>query len=98
MNMDDFDRWMVWLKGHPQPDVDPALWRKDDFGNWIHFPDYGDRLSPWGWEKDHRHPKSLGGLDLYSNYRPLHHRANSKMGGLLGALLSIDPKPDHDNK
>ena len=29
---------------------DPALWRKDEFGAWIHRLDYGNRRSDYGWE------------------------------------------------
>lgn len=98
MKIEYSDIALIWLKGHEILGKDPRLWRADDFGNWMFFPDYGDRRSPWGWEKDHRHPTSLGGLDVYANYRPLHHRANSRLGGILGALLGHVSKPDHEIK
>ena len=41
---------MVWTKAHAIPDVDPRVERKDDLGHRIRFEDYGNRLSPYGWE------------------------------------------------
>lgn len=74
----------IWLKGHAQIGYDPNQLRKDDFGNWMDFDSYGDRNAPFGWEIDHIVPSSLGGADEPLNMRPLHWRANSKLGGLLG--------------
>ena len=77
----------VWQKGHILPNRDPAFWRQDDYGFIIYFPDYGNRNSTYGWEKDHYPiPKSLGGSDDVSNLRPLHYRKNASLGGRLGNL------------
>ncbi len=82
------DKFFVWMHGIEVFGLDKNEWRHDEFGNLIRFSDYGNRQSPYGWEIDHRHPKALGGSSLLSNLRPLHHRANSTMGGILGGILS----------
>ena len=40
----------VWRFAETVPGVDPELWRRDEFGAWIHRPDYGRRASRFGWE------------------------------------------------
>lgn len=40
----------TWQLGTPVEGNDPALWRKDEFGAWIHRLDYGRRSSEFGWE------------------------------------------------
>jgi hypothetical protein len=82
------NKYLVWLNGTPEPFLDQFEWCRDEFGNLIRFSDYGNRQSPYGWEIDHRQPEALGGSDLLTNLRPLHHRANSTMGGILGGILS----------
>jgi hypothetical protein len=85
---DEFEKYIVWLKGHEIPNYDASVWRRDDNGDAIRYADYGDRNSPYGWEIDHVVASALGGSDLISNKRPLHHRANASDGGLLGNVLA----------
>lgn len=40
----------VWEYAEAVPGNDPALWRKDEFGDWIHRFDYGRRNAEFGWE------------------------------------------------
>ncbi|MCB1076525.1 MAG: hypothetical protein KDM63_10405 [Verrucomicrobiae bacterium] len=40
----------VWEYGDAIPGNDPALWRKDQFGAWMHRLDFGQRHSEYGWE------------------------------------------------
>ncbi|MCB1063707.1 MAG: hypothetical protein KDN20_12390 [Verrucomicrobiae bacterium] len=40
----------VWENGDRIAGNDPALWRKDQFGAWMHRLDYGKRHSEFGWE------------------------------------------------
>ncbi len=40
----------VWEFAEAVPGTDPSLWRKDEFGDWIHRFDYGRRGSAFGWE------------------------------------------------
>lgn len=78
----------AWQKAFVVPGRDPALVRKDAFGWFIQWTDYGDRTSAWGWEIDHHHPTALGGFDGFSNLRALHWRNNASLGGLLSAALN----------
>ncbi len=40
----------VWATAHAVPGNDAAVWRKDDYGAWMHRLDYGRRHSEFGWE------------------------------------------------
>jgi hypothetical protein len=40
----------VWVYAQAIPGNDAAVWRKDEFGAWIHRGDYGNRHSEFGWE------------------------------------------------
>ncbi len=78
----------VWAKGRVIPNYDPAVWRRDDYGNAMRYADYGDRDSDFGWELDHRIPSALGGTSDLANKRPLHYKANAILGGHLGNALA----------
>lgn len=78
----------VWLKGHIIPGYDPAVWRRDDFGNVMRFTDHGNRNSDYGWERDHIIAVAAGGHDGIGNIRPLHWRANAGLGGMLQNALA----------
>jgi len=39
----------VWEEADEVPGVDPALWRQDECGEWMHRYDYGKRQSRFGW-------------------------------------------------
>ena len=51
----------AWNKANLVAGFDPRVWRKDRFGLWMKFDQYGKR-SQYGWEIDHVWPLSLGGL------------------------------------
>src|SRR5688572_12723909 len=40
----------VWCYGQVIPGNDPELWRKDEFGAWIHRLEFGNRRCEFGWE------------------------------------------------
>jgi len=40
----------VWEFAEVVSGIDCALWRKDEFGDWIYRMDYGKRQSKFGWE------------------------------------------------
>jgi hypothetical protein len=40
----------VWQSAQVVPGNDPQVWRKDEFGAWIHRRDYRRRHSEFGWE------------------------------------------------
>jgi hypothetical protein len=80
---DEARKLAVWAKGRIIPGYPETVWRHDDFGRVIRWSDYGDRSSEHGWEIDHIHPTSLGGIDHLTNLRPLHCAVNAGLGGLL---------------
>lgn len=48
-----YDRYViesVWQNAETVPGIDPALWRRDEFGETIYRFDYGRRHSRYGWE------------------------------------------------
>jgi hypothetical protein len=59
----------VWATSQTVPGNDPALWRKDEFGAWMHRLDYGRRHSEFGWEIYDPAPGLNGGT--LSTLRPL---------------------------
>lgn len=40
----------VWSLAQVIPGNDPAVWRKDERGAWLHRQDYRNRRSQFGWE------------------------------------------------
>lgn len=40
----------VWECAEIVPGTDSVIWRKDEYGAWIHRADYGRRASEFGWE------------------------------------------------
>ncbi len=53
----------VWQNGQEIQGNDSALWRKDEFGAWIHRLQYGNRRSEYGWEiLDLTHTPHGGGV------------------------------------
>lgn len=40
----------VWLLAQIVAGNDPAVWRKDEFGAWLHRHEYRNRHSEFGWE------------------------------------------------
>lgn len=77
----------AWNRASVVPGYDPGHARKDAFGSWIVWSEYGNRDSQWGWEIDHRTPTALGGSDRLNNLRALHWRNNAGLGGVLGSLF-----------
>ena len=77
---------LVWNKARIIPGYDLNVWRYDENGQPIRYSDYGNRLSDFGWEIDHRVPLALGGSDTDTNLRALKARTNATLGGLLSGL------------
>ena len=69
----------TWEKATPIRRKNPAAWRRDSFGNAIRRGSYGTE-GQYGWELDHRNPKSKGGSDRPGNIQPLHWEENRKKG------------------
>ena len=78
---------VAWHSATPAIGRDPNYVRQDAFGWFIHWSDYGNRNSDYGWEIDHAQATILGGSDNLSNLRALHWHNNASIGGLLGSAL-----------
>ena len=53
----------VWALGQMVQGNDPAVWRKDEFGAWIHRNSYRNRHSEFGWEiADYGFRSRAGGI------------------------------------
>lgn len=78
---------IAWGNATPVSTHDPNYARKDAFGWWIVWDEYGNRNSEYGWEIDHIQPTALGGGDTAANLRALHWRNNASLGGLLAGNM-----------
>jgi len=65
----------AWQKALIVPGYDPSVFRKDRFGWWIAWGEYG-KLSEYGWEIDHTLPVALGGSEAPANLQALHWKCN----------------------
>jgi hypothetical protein len=84
LSIEENRKLTAWGRAIVVPGYDARLVRKDVFGWFIQWADYGNRDSAYGWEIDHAVPTILGGIDGLQNLRALHWRNNASMGGLLG--------------
>ena len=73
--MSDKKEQQVWEKAKLIQGLDSDVWRCDSYGNKIRRDSYGTQ-GEYGWEIDHKHPKSKGGSDELSNLQPLHWEKN----------------------
>ena len=71
-------RLAVWSKGWVVPGYDPAVWRRDQFGRFMKFDEYGLRPREHAWEIDHIIRERDGGSHHISNLRPLNWRSNAE--------------------
>ena len=67
----------AWEKGKIVPKRNPKTWREDPLGNLIRKGSYGKK-GEYGWEIDHKNPKSKGGTNKLQNIQPLHWKENRK--------------------
>lgn len=81
MNLSERMLWQVWEKGQIVLGNDPALWRKDEYGAWIHRRDYKNTNSEYGWEVGHINSE-LGKTDDIWNLCPLHWKNAKKQDDL----------------
>ncbi|HYF36323.1 MAG TPA: hypothetical protein VD994_13595 [Prosthecobacter sp.] len=63
---DAYDREVVervWSLAQAVPGNDAAIWRKDEFGAWMHRQEYRNRNSEFGWEvADYGYRARAGGI------------------------------------
>ena len=75
-NWTEEEKRKIWRKADTDPYNDPDLWRKDQCGAWMYWPNYGaasagESHTSYKWQIDHVKPESKGGEDIVSNARPL---------------------------
>ena len=69
----------VWEKATTIKGKNPETWRKDAYGNTIRYGSYGTK-GDYGWELDHKNPKSNGGTNTLRNIQALQWAENRKKG------------------
>ena len=74
---DAVEKYFLWKRAATIPGWDPAVWRKDRFGYWMRFEDYGTS-SAFGWGKDHVVPEALGRSDALENLAATHYLNNRR--------------------
>lgn len=72
----------VWDKAKKIPGKDPALYRKDPYGNIIYKPSYG-KCTKMGWQIDHIKPLARGGSNDIRNLQALQSSVNASKGDSL---------------
>jgi len=69
----------AWERAQTIRGRNPDSWRRDEGGNVIRRGSYGTQ-GDYGWELDHRFPKSKGGTEHGRNLRALHWEENREKG------------------
>ncbi|HCN30315.1 MAG TPA: hypothetical protein DIT64_16555 [Verrucomicrobiales bacterium] len=80
----------VWGLARMIPGNDPEVWRKDEFGAWIHRREYRNRHSEFGWEiADYGFQRRGCGL---ANLRPMQwqNHVDFLVAGRHQAVVSAD--------
>jgi 5-methylcytosine-specific restriction endonuclease McrA len=67
----------IWFKGQIVQGYNPNEYRKDCYGSWMCWNQYG-MTTELGWEVDHKIPKSTYGSDAICNLQPLQWENNRK--------------------
>lgn len=73
------DRDQAWNNARKLKSENPDVWRQDDYGNKIRKASYGTK-GEFGWEIDHKNPKSKGGSDAPKNIQVIHWKENREKG------------------
>ncbi len=69
----------AWNKAKVIKGKNPDVWRKDALGNVVKYGSYGT-CGQYGWEVDHKHPKSKNGTDCKRNLQVLQWKENRTKG------------------
>ena len=67
----------AWDRASKVRGANPDTWRRDEVGKKIRKRSYGT-VGEFGWELDHRNPKSKGGSDQGRNLRALNWKSNRR--------------------
>jgi len=70
-------REKAWEKAKTIRGKNPNVWRRDSKGNIIRKGSYGTQ-GKYGWEVDHKHPRSKGGTNHGRNIQALHVKENRR--------------------
>jgi HNH endonuclease len=89
--------YRIWEKAMVIDDKDPEIWRLDVCGHVIHFYDFGNVNSSYGWEIDHVLPVSLGGDEELANLQPLYWNTNRLKGDAHPWECGEVPDPEGKN-
>jgi len=65
----------AWERAKVMRGRNPDTWRRDPAGNILRRGSYGTR-GEYGWEVDHKNPRSKGGTDNPRNLQALHWQEN----------------------
>ena len=69
----------AWEKAKEIRGKNPETWRKDAYGNVIKYGSYGTN-GKYGWELDHKNPRSHGGTNDTRNIQALQWEENRSKG------------------
>jgi 5-methylcytosine-specific restriction endonuclease McrA len=69
----------IWNKGQAVAGNDANVFRKDIYGSWMRWNQYG-MTSQYGWEVDHIIPLAQRGSEALSNLQPLQWENNRRKG------------------
>jgi hypothetical protein len=70
-HVDPVEKYILWERAAKADGFDPAVWRRDRFGGWMRFDEYGESTD-FGWVKDQLIPAALGGADSIENHAATH--------------------------
>lgn len=73
----------VWSNARPSSFFPCESFRLDRYGKLIAWSEYGNTLSPFGWEIDHIFPLAKGGSDCLSNLQALQWKTNRSKAATL---------------
>lgn len=84
MSYSEEEKSTIWYQTtKPLSSYSHSLYAIDKTGNEIHYIQYGNTDSEFGWEIDHIIPVVLGGKTVFSNLRAIHWRINRAKGDKL---------------
>ena len=84
MSYSEEQKYRIWYQSTRSINgYDHSLYALDNSGNEIHYQEYGNTDSDFGWEIDHIIPQVAGGQNVLSNLQAIHWRVNRAKGDKL---------------